>query len=345
MYIKNFGDTNFITGLRAYAILGVLLIHSGGSGLRQLGVWGNNLTDLGKHGVIVFFVISGFIIADSYTKRPHYFSWIVRRILRIAPLYYFWILIAIFSGQTSKYWMEFFDVERITTTNILMHLLFIGYLDYTITNSILGVEWSLSIEVFYYVLFPLIIAPLIKANNNLKLIGVVLFTYLTWIFLYMPSLNGQSTYLIFWSPLPYLISYLIGVISWQMRNKIKLNSKMSDSIIIINLIIFVALINNLSPFIESFSVIVVSFMTGSLLISCNNKAKLTKVILLNPLIQFIGILSYGIYLCHFFIINWIQNTGYSEPLTFFIVIISSLTISFFTYHLIERPFRALGQKI
>ncbi len=48
MVDKNYGDTNFLTSMRAIAILLVFLIHSGGGGLRLLSGWGDHLVDCGK---------------------------------------------------------------------------------------------------------------------------------------------------------------------------------------------------------------------------------------------------------------------------------------------------------
>ena len=64
--MKDYGDTNFITGMRAYAALAVVLIHAGGGGLRDIGQMGDNIANLGLAGVYVFFVISGFSVASSY---------------------------------------------------------------------------------------------------------------------------------------------------------------------------------------------------------------------------------------------------------------------------------------
>ncbi len=65
---KNYGNTNFITGMRAFAALAVIMIHAGGAGFRELGEIGKNVANFGAAGVFVFFVISGF--SDPYpTKR------------------------------------------------------------------------------------------------------------------------------------------------------------------------------------------------------------------------------------------------------------------------------------
>ena len=69
--IKKYNDTNYITGLRAFAALGVVLIHSGGAGLREFGNIGNFIVDLGRTGVFVFFVVTLLLltIISSLTYR------------------------------------------------------------------------------------------------------------------------------------------------------------------------------------------------------------------------------------------------------------------------------------
>ena len=71
---KNYGATTFVTGMRAYAATAVVLTHSGGAGLRDLGSIGNHLTELGAQGVTVFFVISGFSVATSRDRSESFIA-------------------------------------------------------------------------------------------------------------------------------------------------------------------------------------------------------------------------------------------------------------------------------
>lgn len=136
---KDYGDTSFITGMRAFAALAVVLIHAGGAGFRELGSIGNNIADFGRAGVYVFFVISGFSVASSYENSKCYLEYLNKRLWRVAPLYYFWLAVSILLGVTATYWQKQFGVG-IDVYNLVLHGLFIGWLDYRITNSILGVE-------------------------------------------------------------------------------------------------------------------------------------------------------------------------------------------------------------
>jgi len=58
--MRRYGDTDFVTGLRAVAIVMVLVIHSGA--FVDFGTIGQSVTDNGKFGVQIFFVIAGFTI-------------------------------------------------------------------------------------------------------------------------------------------------------------------------------------------------------------------------------------------------------------------------------------------
>ena len=124
--IKNYGDTNFITGMRAYAALAVVLIHTGGGGLREFGLLGNNFVDFCKTGVIVFFAISGFSVADSYKRSKGYTQYLLKRLFRIAPLYYFWIFFCVIFSTGEITLHEVFW-SNIGQYSLLMHLSFLSF--------------------------------------------------------------------------------------------------------------------------------------------------------------------------------------------------------------------------
>lgn len=223
---KDYGDTNFITGMRAFAAFGVLLVHSGGAGLYQLGEMGGNLAILGSWGVYVFFVISGFSVASSYESSTGYFDYINKRLWRIAPIYYFWIAVAIALSVTSVAWQQKFNVS-VDSYNVLMHLSFLSFLNYRITNSILGVEWSISIEVFWYFLIP---ALVFAGRSRIVLLVSILASF----FIYKYSIehpefierpefkllqvrSQDAALAMHWNPVPYAFAYCLGVAAYKLR--------------------------------------------------------------------------------------------------------------------------------
>jgi peptidoglycan/LPS O-acetylase OafA/YrhL len=106
---KDYGETTFVTGIRAFAALAVVMIHAGGAGLRGPGDIGNHLADLGRTGVYAFYVISGFSVAASFAASDGFRTYAEKRFFRIAPLYYFWITIGFLMGlKYSGYWRTLF---------------------------------------------------------------------------------------------------------------------------------------------------------------------------------------------------------------------------------------------
>ena len=173
--IRSYGDTDFITGLRAIAAIMVIGIHTGV--LRDFGWLGNTITDNGKYGVQVFFVISGFTIAQTYRSASGFWSYFGRRFMRIAPLYYALILLGFVLIVTQSipvpYWMDYYG-SRSDAYNLLMHLTFLSAWDARITASILGVEWSIPIEMFWYAALPLLLPVALIRRRVLMILGGLL---------------------------------------------------------------------------------------------------------------------------------------------------------------------------
>lgn len=159
MLLRRYGDTDFITGLRAIAALMVVAVHT--RAFDGLGPIGEIASDNGKYGVQIFFVISGYTIAATYLKAGAFAPYFIRRLLRIAPLYYiavlvFFVLIA--SGaMVAPYFMQLYG-SRADAYNLLAHLSFLSAFDARVANSLIGVEWTIPIEIFWYAVLPFLLA-------------------------------------------------------------------------------------------------------------------------------------------------------------------------------------------
>ncbi len=109
----------------------------------------------GWMGVDMFFVISGFVIAmsafnqlDRSGKDKFFFPFMKRRINRIIPLHY--LTLAVFVIFISPYLL--FNHFAI---NLTSHLLFIHNLSYDLHGAINGSNWSLGVEMQFYILIAL----------------------------------------------------------------------------------------------------------------------------------------------------------------------------------------------
>ena len=125
---------------RTIAILGVVLVHSG--------CFGN-----GRFGVQLFFLVSGYLLADLGNLSSRDF--LIRRGFRLFPLYWV-ILILFYRNSYDSFWQLFGSLFLIQST----HWIF---------TSIPG-AWSISNEWLFSLLLPLF--RRITKKQNVLLIGL-----------------------------------------------------------------------------------------------------------------------------------------------------------------------------
>lgn len=138
----------------------------------------------GELGVVMFFVLSGFLITylllveKDKTKKISIKGFYMRRILRIWPLYYFLVFLSFFVLRN----IPFFDI--ISTESIFTLENFLLYL-FILPNVVLfgldsampylGITWSIGVEEQFYIIWP-VLMKFIK--NKQRLLFGVLFIYL-----------------------------------------------------------------------------------------------------------------------------------------------------------------------
>ena len=150
-----------IEGLRAVAVLAVLLFHAGVPGLAG-----------GYVGVDVFFVVSGFLITSLLVSEKEssgsisLSSFYARRVRRLLPVS---ALVAISTLVASWIWLEPLrlrsvanDVLAVATfsSNFVFASRGADYLQSTLPPSPLQHYWSLAVEEQFYFVWPLLIAVL-----------------------------------------------------------------------------------------------------------------------------------------------------------------------------------------
>lgn len=338
--VRKYGETDFVTGLRAIAAVGVVLIHSGGGGLRELS-WppAANLADLGGAGPFVFFVISGFAVASSWvglSGQNHAFRrYFLSRLSRILPLYFLWLTVAIFLASKS-----------LSAWNIASHFLLISWVDPSIANSILGVEWSIPIEIFWYFFVPWLVVSIKSSRLALIAIPVAglltvvlrrLLEYLSTNYGIFSNPDGPSFQ---WTPFPYLFAYVLGVAAFRIRNDPELiwvRSPIFLAAVPVGLVIWMyypqveALVGGRYPFIAT--------LTFILLVSINPEKSVFARVLSSPPFLFGGQFSYGLYLSHIVILKFVDL---ELPLLRFVVTLAvSYVISALLSRYFETPMRGL----
>jgi peptidoglycan/LPS O-acetylase OafA/YrhL len=160
-----------LTSLRWLAATLVFLRHGqpliGNADIRETY---DTIADQGSCGVSFFFVLSGFVLAWSHRPGDTVAQFYRRRVARIVPAYWTACLIAI----PITYWLA-----RPTTGEETAGV----FLPFTLLQSWVprqdiyfggnGVSWSLSTEIFFYVLFPLLVVGVLALAPRRRVVLLV----------------------------------------------------------------------------------------------------------------------------------------------------------------------------
>ena len=168
---KHFDGLDF---LRTIAISWVFIFHYNGGDFYE---WFYNIKDFGWTGVDLFFVLSGYLIAQQLFKEANSNNdvsikkFYIKRFLRILPAYFFVLILYIFIPSfrerpvISPIWKSVTFTQNIN-------------LDPSIYNAFTH-AWSLCIEEQFYLFFPAIVLLLViwKAQKKVFYIIAVLFLF------------------------------------------------------------------------------------------------------------------------------------------------------------------------
>jgi peptidoglycan/LPS O-acetylase OafA/YrhL len=152
-----------LTGLRFFAALVVVLTHIGFQFSRSTSVI--RTESYGYTGVTFFFLLSGFVLTWSCANQPAArFLWL--RFSRVWPLH---IVTAVFSMTVIA--------SLAVNDGLVGRLLQVFLLQAWSPNQQIyyggnSVSWSLSAEMFFYLMFPLVITPIVRLRG--RGIGIML---------------------------------------------------------------------------------------------------------------------------------------------------------------------------
>jgi peptidoglycan/LPS O-acetylase OafA/YrhL len=333
MIARHYSSTNFITGLRAIAIFMVFLIHSGGGGLREFSEVGDRVVSLGKYGVEIFFVISGFTIFYQFFKRDYSLKNFLKvRLFRIA-IPYFPILLILFLFSN-------FFMRDISFLDLLSHLFFLNFLSNEYANSIIGVEWTLSVEVFYYLLFGILITYGLMATKFKNLISwfILLFS-IAIITAYLVKSNTINTLTGQFMPFKYGYMFVLGGVAFILREYFEKNyseeflNKFSNITLFLSVFLFFSYLTiTMIPSSATLNEIFFSVLTFILIIFIRDGAIFSKIFT-NNIILFFGSISYSFYLLHFVVIKTLPLEEYS-----FIVWVTLTTLVSLAWYLFFEKF-------
>ncbi|SDS97177.1 Peptidoglycan/LPS O-acetylase OafA/YrhL, contains acyltransferase and SGNH-hydrolase domains [Mucilaginibacter mallensis] len=343
-----------LDGLRAIAILMVMLAHFGADTI----LLHYNLLIDSEIGVHIFFVLSGFLITTQLIKeklRTGNISvkrFYTRRILRIVPLAYLFLIVLVIIS-VCYYRMS-------TKSDFIYSFLFLKNLP--IKNQPFTAHlWTLSVEEQFYIILPLLMYLGIKKYFNFALLVVIfvpLLSILAFNSIGYPFTNHIFELIIkfimysFWKgPTIILISSVFSILTFKGIIKSEPNNKhyfLSFFLLILAILIstrtFILYSKYTSEYISS---IIIAYV---ILLNIRSQNFLSKI-LSNRILVKIGILSYSIYMWQqifigkFFWIPWLKELN-SLPLIFIIALklVFMIPIAYISYYLFETPFLKLKER-
>lgn len=363
-----------LDGFRGLAIILVLLYHSTVY-FPDSGPISNFLSSallLGWSGVDMFFVLSGFLITSILLKakeKPHFFkNFYMRRILRIFPLYYLYLVIALgipflLSSIEFRHQLNYQPLTFFRASVFILH--FSNYL-----NALDGFQnywllhvWSLAVEEQFYMAWPFLVFCLSKRKlNALCVILIIAAFFFRWQLSANPAENQIKIFQFTHCRMDGLLMGCLVALNAQQKTLItviknhgfKLSAALLILILTLNFQVTEAAASNgsINGFKQFSSLIVQRFyfpllnlfytiLMASVYLKQNTP--FSKLVNWSPL-QYLGRLSYGIYIYHMPILWLLLNSApnvdsHLDQLLFWLaflplpVLIAHVSMTYY-----ERPF-------
>ncbi|ODP36542.1 hypothetical protein BFL28_05570 [Sphingomonas turrisvirgatae] len=326
-----------LDGLRAFAVFGVFYTHFVQDGT----MWGHA-------GVRLFFVLSGFLITgillrgrdarDEGAGHPIR-NFYIRRALRLWPAYYLLIGVALAAN-----WLDMRDYAW-------WHLLYLSNILVAIKNSwevpwITAHLWTLSVEEQFYLVWPLVMLLLPRRALDLAcavaiLIAVIGRVVIPWQLLAYTTVPTNSLDALAGGGLLALLHHRRGIPGWFPAIGLAAGAG-----------IIVALVTGSLLGTHVAEVLTVPLFAALIALAIRKYRGPLRWVLANPIIGYLGRVSYGAYLFHLFVMGFMftvlaprfglfQSRGWPLFMAGAAITYALATLSWF---LVERPLNRLKDR-
>lgn len=331
-----------IDGLRAIAVIPVVLFHSGCPGFSG-----------GFVGVDVFFVISGYLIAnilaiDLEKKKFNFLEFWERRARRILPALfgmiactlpfaYFWMV----PGAFKIYGQSLLGVVAFSS-NIFFWQQGGGYFEAALDDMPLLHTWSLAVEEQFYILFPAFFSIVwsLGRKRTFWLVFCCLLASLAvaeWAARHYPNTAFYMAPSRAWE---LLLGVAISIKYTSADSRYSLTKELAAILGIGLILISVFAFSALTPWPGMYA-LAPTIGTGLVIAYAKADSGVGKV-LANKVLVGIGLISYSLYLWHQPLFAFARTRAISSPSAELMagLVILSLVLAYFSWRCVEQPFRS-----
>lgn len=319
--------------MRAIAVLAVMVFHANSAWLPA-----------GFLGVDIFFVISGFIVSSTILKSKKNFNWIqfyAGRIKRIIPAYLFLLVIVTLLSAFLfiKQDFDFYRESLISALFFYSNQYFAEFGNYFAPSSDelpLLHTWSLSLEMQFYFILPLLLILLPRRIKILTLvtIGSILLLWSE----YRISFQNKQIYFLLLARIPeFLAGTLLAVYYSSIEN---ISTKTTNWVSAIGIVTVVICFFSISE--KHYPGLLSLIPTIGAILLISGRKSFINDLLSNKLLVGIGTISYSLYLWHWPILAFIRYYTESYELSHMSLafyILSSFLFAWLSYKFVEQPFR------
>jgi peptidoglycan/LPS O-acetylase OafA/YrhL len=321
--------------------------------------WVCAVAGAGAFGVDLFFALSAYLITALLLReqeargRIDIRAFYVRRILRIWPLYFFFIAVA----ALAPLWDH---TQHLGLPYVAGYLLLAGnwvYTWYGLPHSIASPLWSVSIEEQFYLVWPLALRRISRHQGVIAVIGLLLLA------------NGVRAYLVFTHALGAGVEYntfsrldaialgiLVAYVLGDKPREISLLARSALAGASLSLWCVVAAYAKLNDQAEVAPVLgtllgrpLVALASVGLLIAVLGAPAAGAKILSNSVLNYLGRISYGLYVYHaagLLIASHLIRTSSVKAYAAYAMIAMTLTVllSGISYRWLESPFLRIKER-
>jgi peptidoglycan/LPS O-acetylase OafA/YrhL len=318
--------------------------------------WSNSIVDrisfFGSEGVTVFFCLSGYLLSKlllrelAETGNISVRSFYLRRILRIWPLYFSYILFCLLASEVlGNQAIKNSELPTLLTFTYNWHQIYVGE-----SRGMPAILWSISVEEQIYLVLPLLLVLFSKWNVTRLALLLILIGYVSRFSMFINDTSAYRNTFCYMSTIGIGIFYAINEVklkTWFYKNR-----SLLTFVFILSISLYILSFKSIfsEGYLNIFAFDLTAFLTLFLLLMLSGIQNQSHNKLLWPF-AWLGRRTYGMYVYHWPVLAFMvsrdiffkesQGISLLGILFAFVLVVS---ISAFSYRFFEKPFLNLRKK-